>query len=159
MKTDELYTHMHDAVDDAVRLGNLPAIGMADALAAVVIADAMPHLFEMLDMMREQAERQAAAMERMAAELVRVADGLHPTCEWPNEDIPDAVIAEAVNASIRDNAAAGLEDDDISGDMLRIANEFMDGMKADDQRAEDEQGYNAEVAKVAEFNKRWGFEK
>ena len=35
---------------------------------------------------------------------------------------------------------------DISGDMLRIANEFMDGMKADDQRAEDDQGYNAGIA-------------
>ena len=156
MKTDELYTHMHDAVDDAVRLGNPPAIGMADALAMVVVADAMPHLFEMLDMMREQAERQAAAMER-ANEIATSAldpwgaiEGLKMEAETKDAEI--ARLNELVGHMTLVNVAAGNQ-------IIKLQDDLRAYLDADDQRAEDEQGYNAEVAKVAEFNKRWGFEK
>ena len=92
----------------------------------------------------------------------RAQEAEHSMFKWAT--LAQAEAAERQAAAMERMAAAveyatGKMHADISGDMLRIANEFMDGMKADDQRAEDEQGYNAEVAKVAEFNKRWGFEK
>ena len=84
----------------------------------------------------EAAERQAAAMERIAAQL----EGQHSSPPWVQDMkryadqmmgyviLPEerAALAKLVNAAIREGAAAGLEDDD--------------------QRAEDEQGYNAGIA-------------
>ena len=84
----------------------------------------------------EAAERQAAAMERIAAHL----EGQHYSPPWVQDMrrltdkmmeyviLPEerAALAKLVNAAIRDGAAAGLEDDG--------------------QRDEDEQGYNAGIA-------------
>ena len=143
MKTDDLYTHMHDAIDDAVRLGNPPAIGMADALAMVVVADAMPHLFEMLDMMREQAERQAAAMER-ANEIATSAldpwgaiEGLKMEAETKDAEI--ARLNELVGHMTLVNVAAGNQ-------ILKLQDELRAHLDDDDQRREDDQGYNAGIA-------------
>ena len=143
MKTDDLYTHMHDAIDDAVRLGNLPAIGMADALAMVIVADAMPHLFGMLDTMREQAERQAAALER-ANEIATSAldpwgaiEGLKLGIEAKDAEI--ARLNELVGNMTLVNVEAGNQ-------IIKLQDELRTYLDADDQRREDDQGYNAGIA-------------